>query len=155
VLRTSARLDLAALIALALAFAACATIRAARIRHQALEAKTERYRFERAPIEVWSATKEVLSARGFQAKDSGEPGTFALETDWKFDNTSRTRYVAEVTADDDGVRLEIDKDTSFKDGLSTTRARDLDLELEVIRALDPDAAARIQLEANEAADGAG
>jgi hypothetical protein len=149
------RADLA-LLALALALGSgCATIQAARVRHQGIEARTERYRFDRPPLEVWTAAREVLSIRGFQAKDTGEPGTFVLETDWKFDHTSRTRYVAEVITDDDGVRLEIDKDTGFQDGLSISRSRDLDLELEVIRALDPDAAARIQVEAGRDADGGG
>jgi hypothetical protein len=153
------------LVAVALAASGCASYAAQRARQRALEAQLSGWQGAQPLDEVWQEARRLLSERGYPlaAKDaeavgqkSGSwverllskahetvvrgPAERSLETGW---GRSRNRYKLESHPRDEGFQVffwRIDEAMQDRPGHST---RDLELELALVRRVDPEAAARI------------
>jgi hypothetical protein len=144
----------------------CAAIQANRARTAYLKTQLGAYRYAQPIDDVWQQGRKLLSDRGFglagkdaeavgqkenffrallsparETRANGTGGQF-LETGW---NGDRQRFRMEALADEKGFRVEFtrfDEDPSRTGGV--IREHDTEMDLDLVRRVDPVAAARIQ-----------
>lgn len=143
----------------------CAAMRAAASRRASIARSLTNLSLLASPEEVLGVARLVLVEKGFAPRDVGAG---VIETDWKHSSrsdkdssTSATwRYVVTAMSMGEGTKLtavmNTTKTRSGSSGYSSTpeNQRDFDLELEIVRRIDPGAAARIDVEAAHAAEAA-
>jgi hypothetical protein len=152
--------------ALLLGSAACASVQASRARHEALQAELDALRYDRPIDESWPEVRKLLAERkypmtGEDARAVGQKeelldflspsretrdsrsGVRSLQTGW---GPGNQRYRAEAIPDGDRWRVALTAIVreNPSDVYRETSRRDLDLELELARRLDPEAAKRIE-----------
>jgi hypothetical protein len=131
----------------------CGALRAAGARHQYIEQQTQSHVYDKPLGQVWPEARQLLFAEGYQVRDTD--GSSA-ETDWKTAGKSRTRYLLSGF-DLDGKRSRIEftraeEQKSGKQWEPLDTDRDLRLEFELIKKVDPDRAKRIEQEADVEGD---
>jgi hypothetical protein len=154
-----------ALVAVMVATSGCASYAAQRARQRALEAQLAGWQGARPLDEVWQEARLLLAERGYplagkDAEAVGQrtgswverllskaretvvrgPAERSMETGW---GRSRNRYKLESRARTDGFQVffwRIDETVQDRPGQPK---RDLELELALVRRVDPEAAARI------------
>ncbi|HEU4382491.1 MAG TPA: hypothetical protein VFR85_03220 [Anaeromyxobacteraceae bacterium] len=158
----------AVLAAATLAVSSCASMQAERARREALTAQLDAFRYQKPLDEVWSEARRLLFEKGYplagadaeavgqkqlflgglfsSAKDTrpDPAATQFLETGW---GPGPLRYRVQGWANGSSARMVFwaipeDGTEHGRDGRPTTRG--LDLELELARRLEPDAAAAIE-----------
>lgn len=154
------------LLATALVFASgCAAMRAASARQASLQSSLDNLSMQSPPDQVLSAARMILVQRGFAPKDVGQG---IIETDWKYASSNGAasssaqswKYVVTAVQMGEGTHLVVMKNMQqeqYNDsGSSSTpkSTRDLELELEIVRQLDPATAAKIQSDADRSAEAA-
>ena len=153
---------------LAAASGACASAQAQREREQYLMSKLDDFRFSKSLDEVWPQVQRLLADKGYplvgqDGEAVGDPhgmlyslfspaketsrekdGSRWLETGWRKD---LTRYRVEGTPDGAGCRVVftlLHEDTTEHGHDARERKRGVDMELELARRVDPEAAASIE-----------
>jgi len=143
------RFLLAALVATT---AGCAWFIASEARTSFIEDATRQHVYEQPISQVWTGIRQLLFERGFEARDSDVAGSFAVETAPKigYDGKTQCDYLLLGTKiSEASCKVEFTKRETGPTG--TTSHRDLDLEWDLLQRVDPQSAARIQSEADEAA----
>lgn len=162
------------LVLVLLVVSACATIATRQARERELERQLAAWQSTEPLGPGWAAARRLLAERGYPLadKDAGAAGQRAmsqlerlasparatvergplersLETGW---SRQRDRYSMQSLPAGDGWRIVLWRVEEGADGRPVEPRRDLDLELELVRRLDPDGAARIDaaLEAERA-----
>jgi hypothetical protein len=154
--------------ALVTASASCAATQAKREREEYLAARLDSLRYRQPLDEVWAEMRRVLTAKGYPlvgqdaeavgeshgllysifspAKETStdEGGARFLETGWRKD---QTRYHVEGVPDGTGCRVVftmLREDPTEHGHDARERKRGVELELELARRVDPEAAAEIE-----------
>ena len=143
--RHATLLALAALCTLALG---CAMMRASAARNAFIKEQTEKHVYGRPLEQVWPEARVMLFEAGYQVKDTGE-GATTLETEWKYESGSKYRYLVMGVRQGDKCQVRFTK--AYESGgkhKSTGTSRDWSMEFKLIKKVDPDAAARIETEAD-------
>lgn len=136
----------------------CAAIRGATARRKHIEDATRGHVYNRPVDQVWTQARQLLFERGFTVRDTGEGGTHQAETEWKQDgNSHRVRYLLSgMSAADDKAQLQFTRAEEQHDkggGWSPLDTeRDLDMEFELIKRVEPDQASGIETDAEKAKD---
>ncbi len=159
-------------VALALMFlGGCAAMRASQARQASLQNSMSNLTLSNSPDQVLKIARMVLVERGFAPKDIGEG---IIETDWKHasdrsyetGSSSSQSWKYTVTAMSMGegetasTRLVVMQNGQSQSSGTTSSTskpstmRDYQLELEILRRLDPSAATNIEVEAERAAQAA-
>lgn len=124
----------------------CATLRGMGAKHEHIENSTKNYVYNQPAQIVWPAARQLLFEKGYEVKNTGEAGMMTAESEWKYENKKRTRYLAQATAvSDTQCRIVFTKMESDKNGNESNR--DTALEWELIQKVEPDRAAQITAEA--------
>jgi len=153
---------------LAAASGACASVQAQREREEYLQSRLDSFRFSKPLDEVWPQVQRLLADKNYPlvGKDGdavGDPhgtlyslfspaketsreadGSRWLETGWRKD---QTRYRVEGTPEGSGCRVVftlLHEDTTEHGHDARERKRGLEMELELARRIDPEAAAGIE-----------
>jgi hypothetical protein len=155
------------LAAVALAGAGCASLSEHRNRGKLLRAEMVAFRYQQPQELVWSQVQLLLAERGLtlagpDAKAAGQKpgglpqvtsaakathstpsGGLLLETAW---NEQGFRWRAEAEPDAGGLRVVLTRIelNRIEFGMDGVTLRDHDLELDLLRRVDPEAAARIE-----------
>jgi len=140
------------LTALVAAAAGCAALRAGAAKSSYIEDQTRHHVYDQPIAQIWTGVRQLLFERGFEATDSDVAGSFATETapHVSYDGKTREDYLLLGTKiSEASCRVEFTKRETGPTG--TTSQRDLDLEWLLLQRVDPESAARIESEANEAA----
>src|SRR5262249_21553987 len=129
--------------------AGCAAMRAAQVRQDYIRSQTQDFVYQRPIAEVWAAARQLLFERGYELENTGEAGTYTAETRWKYEGTTRTRYLVQaIKLDDKSCRLNLTYASGSINTPDVSSARDLDTEWLLLQQLEPDRAAQIASEAN-------
>ena len=153
---------------LAAASGACASAQAKREREEYLQSRLDSFRFSKPLDEVWPQVQRLLADKNYPmvgkdgeavgdehgtlyslfspAKETSREtdGSRWLETGWRKD---QTRYRVEGTPDGPGCRVVftlLHEDTTEHGHDARERKRGLEMELELARRIDPEAAAGIE-----------
>jgi hypothetical protein len=138
------------------ALTGCAALNAAGARHQVIRSSTADHVYKAPLPAVWPEARQLLFEKGYEVRDTGESAQRTLETEWKYEEGARTRYLVQGI-DVDGrtsrVRFSSTRQVKTTNGTWTSGIadRDLWLEWELLRRVDPTAAAEIQARADNAA----
>jgi hypothetical protein len=159
--RRAARLGMA----LVAAVAGCASVQAKRARSEQLTRALDELRYARPLDEVWSQARRLLSDKGYPlvgedaaavgrsggflarlfspAKETfrDEGGALVLQTGW---SRGRDRYRLEAREDERGTRVVMTRVVEDLPDHRDKASRGLEMELELVRRVDPEAAARIE-----------
>lgn len=134
----------------------CAAIRGATARRKHIEDATRGYVYNRPIDQVWGKARQLLFERGYSVRDSGEGGSHQAETEWKLEgNDRRVRYLlSAMPAGDDKAQVQFTRSEEQREkrgGWSPLDTdRDLDMEYELIKRVEPDQASAIEADANQA-----
>jgi uncharacterized lipoprotein len=138
------------LLALLVWLSGCAAIRAARARNTHLQRATQQYVYDQPCDQVWPAARRVLFEAGY-AVESSERMSSTIETEWKFHESSRSRYLVQGMEPASGkCRVRFERMEEDEDGYTST-SRDWEMEWRVLQQVAPRAAAEIQQTANQKA----
>ncbi len=154
-----------AVVAILAMVSGCAAMRAARARQDSLRASMSNLSLAAPPDQVLNAVRVVLVERGFAPKDVG---LGVVETDWKYSSSSNNtgssseswKYVVTAIQLGEGTKLTVMKNSQASQASTTgyasspTSARDYELELEVLRKVDPATADKIESDAAANAEAA-
>lgn len=130
----------------------CGALRAASARQDHINNRTQAYVYNRPVDQVWGSARQMLFELGYTVRDTGEGGSFSAETEWKQEGKERSRYLLTGSSVDAGrctvqfMRAEESQRGGNWDNDGTQR--DFDIEFELIKRVEPDAAAQIESEAD-------
>jgi len=145
-----ARLSL--LTALVIAGGSCEALRAGAAKSSYIDDQTRQHVYAQSIAQIWPGVRQLLFERGFEVRDSDVAGSFAIETapSLGYDGKTRVDYLILGTKiSEASCRVEFTKRETGPTGIRSQR--DLDLEWVLLQRVDPQSAARIESEANEAA----
>jgi hypothetical protein len=134
----------------------CAALRGASARRKHIEEATRGHVYNRPVDQVWGPARQLLFERGFTVRDTGEGGSHQAETEWKQEgNDRRVRYlVSGMPASDDKAQVQFTRAEQQQDrggGWSPLDTdRDLDMEYELLKRVEPDQASLIETDADQA-----
>lgn len=132
----------------------CAALRASGARSKHIDAQTRDYVYQQPLNKVWPQARQLLFSEGFSVKDTDST---TAETEWKKVGDSRERYLLSGIEVDEGTcRVQFTLDEQYKSsdggwGDSRTK-RDIDLEWKLLKQVDPEAARKIESEADAAGE---
>jgi hypothetical protein len=159
----------AMMLGLALAVVSgCAGMRAAQARQSSLQNAMNNNMMTAAPDQVLAMARLVLVERGFAPKDVGQG---VLETDPKSSSSSSWskggsssyeswKYVVTAMVVGNGTKLVVMRNSqSSNSGMTSSSSnsksvRDYEMELEILRRIDPASASRIESDADRAGEAA-
>jgi uncharacterized lipoprotein len=160
-LRTPRPLQTLALAGLTLsALTGCASVRAGNARSAYLNNAALNYTYHAPCANLWPQARTLLFERGYQVRDTGEGGTFTLETLelHEKDNTesTRSRYLVQALQPSPTtcqIHFTLNQTTHAKGQTpSTSTGRDPGIELQLIDRTEPDHGNRIHVEAEAAGE---
>jgi uncharacterized lipoprotein len=131
-------------------------MRGATARRKHIEDATRGHIYNRPVDQVWSQARQLLFERGFTVRDTGEGGTHQAETEWKAEgNDRRVRYlVSGMSASDNKAQVQFTRseEQHAKGGgwSPVDTERDLDMEYELIKRVEPSEASSIETAADQA-----
>jgi len=143
-------------LALVALLTGCAAMRGATARRKHIEDATRGHVYNRPVDQVWAPARQLLFERGFTVRDTGESGSHQAETEWKQEgNDRRVRYlVSGMPASDDKAQVQFTRAEEQHDKgggwSSVDTERDLDMEFELIKRVEPDQASHIETDADVA-----
>jgi hypothetical protein len=134
----------------------CAAMRGATARRKHIEDATRGYVYNRPVDQVWGQARQLLFERGYTVRDSGEGGTHQAETEWKHDGNRRVRYLLSgMPVGDDKAQVQFTRSEEQRDKgewSSLDTERDLDIEYELLKRVEPEQASVIEADAEKAKD---
>ena len=131
----------------------CATLRGMGAKHEHIETQTKNYVYNQPAQAVWPAARQILFEKGFEVKNTGEAGMLTAESEWKYENKKRTRYLVQATpVSATQCRIVFTKMEADKNGNESSR--DVALEWELIQRVEPDRATQIKTEAEQKGEAA-
>lgn len=143
-------------LALVSLLAGCAAIRGATARRRHIEDATRGHVYNRPLDQVWGQARQLLFERGYTVRDSGEGGSHQAETEWKQEGRDRrARYLLSgMPTGDDKAQVQFTRaEEQLEKGggwSSLGTERDLDMEYELIRRVEPEQASVIEADADKA-----
>lgn len=142
----------AVLVAVVLQVMGCGALRAASARQDYINSRTQDYVYNRSIDQVWSVARQMLFEQGYAVRDTGEGGSFSAETEWKQEGKERSRYLLTGMRVDDGhSRVQFTRAEETQRGGNWENDgsnRDFNVEFELIKRVEPDAAQQIESEAD-------
>jgi hypothetical protein len=131
----------------------CASLRASGARHRYVEQQTEAHVYDKPMSTVWPQARQILFEKGFSVKDTDAS---TAETEWLQKDQHRQRYLLSGTpVDDASCRIEFMRhEQSLRNGNweDDGTDRDLGLEWKLIEKASPDAAKKIEADADAAGE---
>jgi len=133
----------------ALLVSGCAAMRGMSAKHAYIEAETEKHVYQKPLKEVWPQARQLLFQAGYSVKDTDASNA---ETEWKVDGTRRERLlvsgidIAPTQCKVQFMRAQ-EQQVSGK-WTSDATERDLKLEYELIKHVEPDEHNKIESEAD-------
>lgn len=134
----------------------CAAIRGASARRKHIEDATRGHVYNRPVDQVWTQARQLLFERGFTVRDTGEGASHQAETEWRQDgNNHRVRYLLSgLPASDDKAQVQFTRaEEQYDKGGSWSpldTERDVEMEFELIKRVEPDQANVIETDADKA-----
>jgi uncharacterized protein YceK len=143
------------LLTLVALLSGCAAIRGATARRKHIEDATRGHVYNRPVDQVWTQARQLLFERGFTVRDTGEASSHQAETEWRQDGNHRVRYLLSgLPASEDKAQVQFTRAEEQHDkggGWSPLDTeRDMDMEFELIKRVEPDQASVIETEADKA-----
>jgi len=137
-----------AAIGFTLLISGCAAMRGMSAKHAYIEQETEKHVYQKPLKEVWPQARQLLFSAGYQVKDTDASNA---ETEWKIDGNRRERYLVsgiEVGATQCKVQFMKSSEQQMSGKWTSDGAeRDLKLEWELIKHVEPEDYSKIETEA--------
>ena len=144
------------LIGCIVAVSGCAFLKGSMAKTKHIREQTEIHTYKKPLDQVWGQARQLLFGLGYEVKDSGPQDA---ETEWKVEGNERTRYLLSgIVVSEQSCKVQFTKASQSKAPKSkefdsgTTTERDLKLEYELIKKIEPEEHARIEKEAKAKAD---
>ncbi|MFT3712332.1 MAG: hypothetical protein QM817_32195 [Archangium sp.] len=136
----------------------CAGMRAAAARSKHIQNATMGHTYQKPCNEIWAAARTMLFARDFQVKSADAAAGLTLETEWKFSQngnaTSSSRYLFQGSAPTPtSCQVQATRAAKSQQG-QTSMARDWQMEWDLLKQVDIQAAQQIEADANAAGEAA-
>ncbi len=145
------RISLTLLLLAVVSLSACAAIRASRARNAHLQRKTQQHVYDQPCKHVWPEARRILFKAGYSVKDTGRARSMTVETEWKFENDERSRYLVQGMQPSEGTcKVRFERMEESESGYTST-SRDWQLEWQLLQRIDPQAAAKIREVADQKA----
>jgi hypothetical protein len=126
----------------------CAALKEAAAKQQRLDEKTRAYVHQKPLAEVWPEARKLLFEAGFEVKDQERSDYLAMETLPKLTGEGSEKYLVQGIKVDEGSKCRVEFTKLSNWHKQTSSDRDFDMEYELIKRLDPSAAAKIKSEAD-------
>jgi hypothetical protein len=144
------------LAALALSTTGCAGMRAAAARNKFIENAVMAHTYQRPCNDIWGAARTMLFARDFQVKSADAAAGLTLETEWKTtyngNSSSSSRYLFQGSAPQAGqCQVAATRASKSQQG-NTSMNRDWQMEWDLLKQVDMEAAQRIEADATAAGE---
>jgi hypothetical protein len=141
--------------ALLIGLGGCAAFRGASARHEYISSQTQEFVFAKGAPDVWPVARQLLFEKGFEVKNTGEAGALTAESEWKYEDNRRTRYLIQVNPVDPGhCKVVFTKMSGQSSSKSNDSERDLGTEWELIQKVEPERAAAIKAEGDKRGEAA-
>ena len=145
-----------ALAVLALSSTGCAGMRAAAARNKFIENAVMGHTYQRPCNDIWGAARTMLFARDFQVKSADAAAGLTLETEWKIaqngNSMSSARYLFQGSAPSPtSCQVSATRAAKSQQG-STSMNRDWQMEWDLLKQVDIEAAQRIETDATAAGE---
>jgi len=130
-------------------------MRGAAARRKHIEDATHGHVYNRPVGHVWGQARQLLFERGYTVRDTGEGGSYQAETEWKQEGQDRrVRYLLSgLPAGDEKAQVQFTRSEEQRDKgswMSLDTGRDLDMEYELIKRVEPEQASVIEADADKA-----
>lgn len=144
------------LAVLALSSTGCAGMRAAAARTKFIQNAVMAHTYQRPCNDIWGAARTMLFARDFQVKSADAAAGLTLETEWKItqngNSMNSSRYLFQGSAPSAGsCQVSATRAAKTQQG-STSMARDWQMEWDLLKQVDMEAAQRIETDATAAGE---
>lgn len=144
------------LAVVALSTTGCAGMRAAAARNKFIQNAVMGHTYQRPCNDIWGAARTMLFARDFQVKSADAAAGLTLETEWKIVQTgksmSSSRYLFQGSAPSAGsCQVSATRAAKSQTG-STSMNRDWQMEWDLLKQVDIEAAQRIEADATAAGE---
>jgi uncharacterized lipoprotein len=128
----------------------CAYFQAAGEKNRVIQLEMDRYRYAQACQQVFPELRQALFEEGFQVRDSADGG-MTVETEWARTNSDRDkRYLAQgIATDEGGCKIRVSFEQISSSG-NRSSGRDYDMEMSILRRVNPDDHAEIMRKADAA-----
>jgi hypothetical protein len=145
-----------ALAFVTLSVTGCAGMRAAAARSKFIENAVMAHTYQRPCNDIWGAARTMLFARDFQVKSADAAAGLTLETEWKIvsngNSSSSSRYLFQGAAPAAGsCQVSATRAMKSQQG-STSMSRDWQMEWDLLKQVDMEAAQRIEADATAAGE---
>lgn len=145
-----------ALAVVSLASTGCAGMRASAARSKFIQNAVMGHTYQRPCNDIWGAARTMLFARDFQVKSADAAAGLTLETEWKFatsgNTTTSSRYLFQGAAPSAGTcQVSATRASKSQQG-STSMNRDWQMEWDLLKQVDMEAAQRIEADATAAGE---
>jgi hypothetical protein len=135
----------------------CAGMRAAAARSKHIQNAVMGHTYQKPCNEIWGAARTMLFARDFQVKSADAAAGLTLETEWKFgqgQNASSSRYLFQGSAPS-ATTCQVQATRAVKSSQGqTSMSRDWQMEWDLLKQVDIQAAQQIEADANAAGEAA-
>ena len=145
-----------ALAVVALSSTGCAGMRAAQARSKFIQTAVMAHTYQRPCNDIWGAARTMLFARDFQVKSADAAAGLTLETEWKIttngSSMASSRYLFQGNAPAAG-QCQVSATMAHKNQQgSTSMNRDWQMEWDLLKQVDIEAAQRIEADATAAGE---
>jgi hypothetical protein len=145
-----------ALAVVALSSTGCAGMRAAAARNKFIQNAVMAHTYQKPCNDIWGAARTMLFARDFQVKSADAAAGLTLETEWKVvqngKSMSSSRYLFQGSAPQPGsCQVSATRAAKNQQG-NTSMARDWQMEWDLLKQVDIEAAQRIEADATAAGE---
>ena len=145
-----------ALAVVALSSTGCAGMRAAAARNKFIQNAVMAHTYQRPCNDIWGAARTMLFARDFQVKSADAAAGLTLETEWKTtsngNSSSSSRYLFQGSAPSPtSCQVSATRAAKSQQG-STSMNRDWQMEWDLLKQVDIEAAQRIETDATAAGE---
>lgn len=138
-----------AIVGLMLCASGCAAMAGWAARKQYIVNQTQNYTYGRPIQAAWPEVRTMFFEQGIEIENTGEASTFTLETKWKYTNDARDKWLIQgLSVTDQTSQVHLTKVHAV--GNSQSSNRDYDMEWRLIQRLEPDKAAQITSDAEQA-----
>lgn len=122
----------------------CTAMQRNAARKQYIYDQLHNYKYQAELDSVWPQAREMLFERGYQTRDSG--GGYNVETEWAIEGDRRHRYLLTGLKGPGTAEIHFMKDSEAVGG-SVETGRDYEIELLLVKRIEPQRAAQIEAEA--------
>ncbi len=116
----------------------CAHFQAAGEKNRVIQLEMDRYRYAQPCDQVFPELRQALFQEGYQVRDSADGG-MTVETEWARNNTDRDRrYLAQgIVTEDSGCKIRVTFVERYPDTDHQQSGRDYDMEMIILRRVNP------------------